>query len=277
MSCRLLIAALAVVAALSGCAAPGGSSVDRGGGVEARARDGVVQYRRYVATQVDALGPQARRFADAVKARDVNRAKALFPVVRAPWERIEPIAESFGDLDARMDGRQDTVRPPGAAFTGFHRLEKDLWADGLQPDSSAVADRLLADVADLQARAPGVELTPTRLADGATELLEEVSIVKLTGDEDVYASCDLWDIDANVEGSSAVVRALRPAIDGGDPTLGPRLDQQFADVRRMLDAHRVGDGFRPYRELTAYDREKMSIAIDALGQSVGRVADAVGS
>ena len=44
--------------------------------------------------------------------------------------RIEPVAESFGDLDPMIDGREDVVEE-GMEFTGFHRLEKDLWVDGL--------------------------------------------------------------------------------------------------------------------------------------------------
>ena len=73
-------------------------------------------------------------FVNAVKAGKVDEAKALFPVARTYWERIEPVAESFGDIDPKIDGREDDERDPGVQFTGFHRLEKDLWVDGLQPD-----------------------------------------------------------------------------------------------------------------------------------------------
>ena len=34
-------------------------------------------------------------------------------------------------------------------FTGFHRIERDLWVDGLQPDTAAMADRLMADVTEI--------------------------------------------------------------------------------------------------------------------------------
>ena len=39
------------------------------------------------------------------------------------------MAESFGDIDPKIDGREDDERDPGVAWTGFHRLEKDLWVD----------------------------------------------------------------------------------------------------------------------------------------------------
>ena len=110
--------------------------------------------------------------AEAVEAGDVEQAKALFPVARTYWERIEPVAEIFGDLDPKIDGREEVVEE-GMEFTGFHRLEKDLWVDGLQADSPAIADRLLSDIELLVDRAETLELTPLQLANGAKELLDE--------------------------------------------------------------------------------------------------------
>ena len=42
------------------------------------------------------------------------------------WERIETVAESFGDLDPKMDAREADLEP-GQKWTGWHRIEKDLW------------------------------------------------------------------------------------------------------------------------------------------------------
>ncbi len=234
-------------------------------------------YKRWVTSQIEALVPKTQEFVDAVKGGDVEGAKALFPVSRTYWERIEPVAESFGDIDPKIDGREDDERDPGVEFTGFHRLEKDLWVDGLQPDSPAVADQLLADIKDLQNRVTTVELTPVQLANGAKELLDEVATGKITGEEDRYSHTDLWDFKANVEGSQGAVAALRPVIDDGDPTLGPTLDQRFAAVDSLLEGYRKGDGFVLYTELTPDDVKKMTEAVDALGEPVSQVAGVVTS
>ena len=66
-------------------------------------------------SQTDALLDQDQEFVDAVKAGDVAKAKALFPVARTYWERIEPVAEIFGDLDPKIDGREERHR--GRAWT----------------------------------------------------------------------------------------------------------------------------------------------------------------
>jgi iron uptake system component EfeO len=241
----------------------------------ARLAEATAGYKRYVTSQIAALIPKTQEFADTVKAGDVERAKAQFPVARTYWERIEPVAESFGDIDPRTDGREDDERAPGVPFTGYHRLEKDLWVDGLKADSGAIADALLADMKDLQTRVAALELTPAQLANGAKELLDEVATGKITGEEDRYSHTDLWDFKANVEGSQAAVAALRPVIDERDKNLGTTLDQRFADVERLLEGYRSGDGFKLYTELTDADKKKMADSVDALGEPVSQVAGVV--
>src|SRR6185369_15827094 len=125
--------------------------------------------------------------------------------------------------------------------TGFHRLQKDLWVAGLQADSGPIADQLMADINDLASRVTVVELTPVQLANGAKELLDEVATGKITGEEDTFSHTDLWDFQANVEGSQAAVAALRPVIDQKDPGLGKTLDDKFAAVFAALQKHRLGD------------------------------------
>jgi iron uptake system component EfeO len=243
----------------------------------AKLAEAVAGYKRYVTSQAGALVPKTQEFSDAVKAGNVDQAKALYPVARSYYERVEPVAESFGTLDPTLDGREDDVRDPGVAWTGFHRLEKDLWVDGLKPDSPQVADQLVTDVKDLQMRTTTLGLTPAQMATGAKELLDEVVTGKITGEEDRYSHTDLWDFKANVEGSQAAVAALRPVIDEKDPTLGPVLDERFAAVDKLLESYRVGDGFKSYTELTQDDIKRMTDAIDALSEPISKVGGVVTS
>ncbi len=236
--------------------------------------DATASYQRYVNAQVVALVDKTKEFTTAVKAGDVEKAKALFPVARIYWERIEPVAESFGDIDPKIDGREDVIEE-GMAFTGYHRLEKDLWTTGLQPDSGEIADQLQSDIEDLAARAKTVELTPLQLANGAKELLDEVATGKITGEEDRYSHTDLWDFRSNVDGSQAAIAALRPVIEERSPALLKTLDDRFAAVDAVLEKHRKGDGFKLYTELTQPDIKEMAEAVDALGEPISQVAEVV--
>jgi len=244
-------------------------SVDTGGKFAQAAAD----YKRYVTSQTEALVPATEAFAAAIKAGDVPRAKALYPTTRTYYERIEPVAESFpNDLDPRVDLREADVEA-GQKWTGFHRLEKDLWVSGIQPDTAAIADQLVADIKELDAsvRAPDWTIDPTQIAGGAQGLLDEVAASKITGEEDIFSHTDLWDFNANVEGSQTAVASVRPILDERDPELGKRVDQRFAAVEALLAKYRKGDGFVLYDTVTEPQRQELSHAIDALSKEVSQV------
>ncbi|MBV9315019.1 MAG: peptidase M75 family protein [Pseudonocardia sp.] len=249
--------------------------VPRSVDTSAKLTEATAGYKDYVSGQVEALVSATERFVNSVKAGNADQAKAQYPVARTYYERIEPVAESFQDLDAKVDGREDDQRQPGEQFTGYHRLEKDLWVSGLTPESAVIADQLLADVKDLWNRVRTLDLKPVELANGAEELLEEVATKKITGEEDRYSHTDLWDFKANVDGSQAAVAALRPVLDDRDKALGTTLDQRFAAMNQLLENYRAGDGFKFYTELKPEDTKKMTGTVDALAEPLSKVAGTV--
>ena len=193
----------------------------------------VSAYRAYVHDQADALVPLVTRFARAVQAGDVARAKELYAPSREPWERIEPVAEAFGDLDPKVDLREADLEP-GQDWTGWHRLEKALWVSGSTRGMGPVADQLVADIEDLRARVPTAELTVASIGNGAKELLDEVATGKVTGEEEAFSHTDLVDFAANVAGARKAYDVLRPLVERSDPALATSLEAAFADVDRAL-------------------------------------------
>ncbi|MFG2041730.1 iron uptake system protein EfeO [Dactylosporangium sp. NPDC048998] len=224
-------------------------------------------YRQYVQQQAAAFAEQTGRFVAAVKAGDRAGAKALYAPARTPYERIETVAETFGDLDPRIDARDGDL-DPGVEWTGYHRIEKALWDGEDLAAVAGVADRLLADVAELQRRLGGVSLTALEIANGAKSLLDEVATKKVTGEEDRYSHTDLWDFAANVEGCKAVIAALRPAYDAG-------LDAQFAAVEQELAKYRQGDGYAGYDTLQPAQVQRLAATVDALAERVSAVPPAI--
>jgi len=229
----------------------------------------VTDYTRYVTSQVTALQEQTQAFVTAVKAGDVAQAQALYPVARTYYERIEPVAESFGDLDPKIDARENDVEP-GDTWTGFHVLERDLWAGDLS-QSGPVADQLTTDVDDLATRVQTLELQPLDLANGALGLLDEIASSKITGEEDRYSHTDLWDFQANLDGSQAAITSLRPVVAAADPELAASLDSAFAATQAELAQFASGDGFVLYTTLTPAQVQGLSDSLNALAAQVSQV------
>ncbi|MCU1620756.1 MAG: efeO [Modestobacter sp.] len=231
-------------------------------------------YQRYVQSQTGALVEQTTAFVTAVKAGDVAGAKALFPVARTYWERIEPVAESFGDLDPIIDGREGD-QAEGEDFTGFHRIEKALWETGDVSDMGPYADQLLTNVQEIATRSNDVQLNALQLANGAKGLLDEIATGKITGEEDRYSHTDLWDFQGNLDGSQNAVQSLRPYLEKADPALIGQIDERFAAAQAELATYRQGDGFVFYDQLTEDQLRGLSDTITALTASVSQVAEVV--
>ena len=202
------------------------------------------EYKAYAIAQIDELGALVKVFTDAVRAGDLQAAQDAYAPSRAPWERIEPLAGLVEDIDGRIDARVDDfsgVDDP--EFTGWHRLEYLLFEKNTTDGGAPFADQLDADVAELKAQFPSVEVRPVDVSTGAAELIEEVSEGKITGEEDRYAKTDLWDFDANVQGARVAVDKLSPALVEADPALLGEIEAGINSVFETLGPLRRGEGW----------------------------------
>ncbi|KOV71053.1 iron uptake system protein EfeO [Streptomyces sp. MMG1121] len=253
-----------------------------GGGGTAR-RDpaldrAVAEYRQYAQDQADATLPLVEAFVKAVKAGDVDAAKKAYAPSRLGWERTEPVAESFGDIDPKVDIRKPDLEP-GQKWTGWHRLEQALWEKKTAGDEEkALAGRLLTDLKDWQKRVGKAEITPTSMANGAKELLDEVAKGKVTGEEEFYSHTDLVDFKGNVEGAQKAYELLKPVAAKNDPALAKELDKQFAALDTLLDKYRPDKGsygFVSYDKVGGEQRKELSDAVNALAEPLSELAATV--
>jgi iron uptake system component EfeO len=238
----------------------------------------VAAYREYAQTQADETLPKVKVFSDAVKAGDLEAAKKAYAVSRLGWERTEPVAESFGDIDPRVDVREDGLEA-GQKWTGWHRLEKALWQDKkIDAEAKALADQLVTDLKDWQERVGKAEITPTSMANGAKELLDEVATGKVTGEEERYSHTDLVDFKGNVEGAQKAYELLKPVASKNDPALAKELDKQFTALNAQLDKYRSDKAsyeFVSYDKVTEDQQKELSDAVNALAEPISKLAVAV--
>ncbi|HAJ17110.1 MAG TPA: hypothetical protein DEA69_07435 [Microbacterium sp.] len=258
-------------------------------------------YAAFVKDQVGQLVPAVDDFVAAYVAGDDDTARAMFPQVRAYYERIEPVAEALGDLDPRIDFREVDAVADGIDWTGFHRIEKDLWVpatDALNSDGVTLAwqdwapstpeqradfgDLLIADVQELYDYVHGQEFVDTLesqgiagVSNGAIALLDEVATGKISGEEDWWSGTDLYDFAANVEGSKmafSLVRdfALSSGPDGEE--LVALIDDGYAQLEAELaEFGSLSDGFVSYGTLTEADKRTLSDQINTLAEPLSQL------
>jgi FTR1 family protein len=257
--------------AATGVLTVGGTAVAATGASDPLLKSATASYRSYVENQSNVLVDRVEKFVAAIKAGDVAKAKAQFASARAPYETIEPVAESFGTLDPEIDARVNDVEQ-GTPWTGFHKIEQGLWAKNSTKGLTPIADKLLADVKLLQTKTKGLSYQPEELANGANGLLDEVSASKITGEEDRYSHTDLYDFAANVEGSEAAFGLLAPALKKTDAPLTTTIATRFDAVNAALATLKQGGEFPSYDTIDDAQRKKLSQLVDALAEPLSKVA-----
>jgi iron uptake system component EfeO len=239
----------------------------------------VASYKTYVIGQADDLVKVIDAFTAKVDAGDLAGAKALYGPARVPWERIEPVAELFSDIDARIDSRVDD-HPGGVtdpAFLGYHRIEKVLWVDGSTVGLSTFTVDLRAAVKELRSRLDTLDIGARVMARGAGELIDEVAQSKMTGEEDRYSKLDLWSIVPNIEGSKEIVDLLRPTITTIDPAYLAMLDASYTKVAGIIAPY--GDetaGFKTFDQISAADLKALQAALAELSERLAELPGRLG-
>ncbi len=243
-------------------------------------------YREYVENETQELANATETFVDAVKAKNAAAAKTAYPAARLHYERIEPIAESFGDLDPLIDMRIDAANEK-TPFVGFHKLEQDLWQKNDISNDTTIASDLETNVEKLAQLVKTVEITPLTMTSGAKSLIDEVAKTKVTGEEERYSHIDLVDFAGNVDGSEAVLTQLLPVLTAKKPDLAAALTDRFKALQDELDKHNLdkhnpdkhksSDNYVPYTALTPAEIKALATRVDALSEPLGQLGAAVGS
>lgn len=272
-------------------AAPEGSAQDI-------MKDGVAQYADYIKQQGQYLEDSTAALQQAIDSGDVEASKKAWAAARPFYEHSESAVDNFlmpgytipeGEeadnsqfLDYLIDMRESNLDEK-VGWHGFHAIERDLWQNGQITDETKAMAKELADNCKIlnEQVLPSFadDLQPEDLANGAADLLEEVSTTKITGEEDKYSKLDLSDFRSNVEGAQQAYASLRDGLNKIDPDLVNKIDGEFQSVSDMLDTYRddsqIG-GYVPYTdELKASDSQKLSDSILELHDDLASLAEKV--
>ena len=252
---------------------------------------GTKDYAAYIVNQIHQLGDGVKALDPAVQAGNLDAAKAAYAKARLFWERSEASVEGFvlpgfsvgdnaGSLDYLIDMRASSPVDAKVGWKGFHAIERDLWQGGaITPGTKALSTELVGNVAKLNDVVANLQYKPEDLANGASDLIEEVQNTKITGEEEAFSHIDLVDFSGNVEGAQQAYAALRPGLEKIDGNLVNQIDQQFQAVLKVLDGYRDPSALGGYRlytpELRATDASKLTAVIQPLHQSLSTVAQKV--
>lgn len=259
-----------------------GAAVGPTGDVGAQLEAAAQAYISYTKNEVEALLSGTEEFTAAYTSGDDDQARTLYPLVRMHFERVEPVAESFGEFDPLLDLREADLEE-GQTWSGWHLIEKDLWPPAdytplTGEQRTTAANDLVANTAALNkaVHADDFALAAFQIANGAKSLLDEVATGKITGEEETWSHTDLWDFQANLEGARIAYEVLRDVVITENPDLADELDTRFTELETALAVYgNAENGFLLYTELTASQIKDLSAKVDALSEPLSRLTTTV--
>lgn len=250
-------------------------------------KQGITGYAAYVTQEVNNMISTTDTLNSAVQAGDLAQAQTDYALARPYYERIESDVEGFvlpgfsptdnaGNLDYLIDMRASNL-DPAVGWHGFHAVERDLFqAQAITASTKTLSTELDANVHRLDALTKSLTYKPEDLANGASDLLEEVQSSKITGEEEEYSHIDLLDFAANVEGAQQAFEYLAPGLTKMDPTLTKTINGQFASVNALLDKYKDPSALGGYVSYTAAvraaDGPTLSAAVEALHENLATLA-----
>ncbi|MEH7402661.1 iron uptake system protein EfeO [Gottfriedia acidiceleris] len=274
----MIAISLATSLMMAGCAQKSeeASNVKKESKVEAKINldSEINNYRDFVVSQTEEFVSNTQKFVDAINAGNMAEAKRLYPISRSYYERIEPVAESFGDLDPKIDAREGDV--PANEWTGFHKIEQVIWVQNTTKGLEKYTDQLMKDANYLRAKVETAEIDPVLFVTGPVELLNEVSSSKVTGEEERYSHTDLADFAANVEGSDKIVQLLSEKLKAKDADLASTIETRFNDLMTTLNTYKKGDQYVDYKQLKEDEVKKLAQQVDALAEPISQVGSTLG-
>ena len=125
------------------------------------------------------------------------------------YERSEPVAEAFGDLDPKIDARLADMKEEKDKWTGYHKIEKSLYQENkIDEMTKKDADQLLKDAKELDAKVDTLDITPKLMLQGSVDLLNEVSTSKILEKKRYTLTPIYMILKANIEGAQKFMNYL---------------------------------------------------------------------
>jgi iron uptake system component EfeO len=241
----------------------------------------VAGYSGYVGQDVASLISHTRAFCTAIDAGQMTQAQLLYPQARVYYERIEPVAEIWGSLDAAIDGRWENPVTVASQFTGFHKIEQLLWEDNTLAGAPQLCAGLLRNEQQLLQLVRKAQYNPLEMASGATDLINEAATSKISGEEERYSNTDFPVFRANVDGAMQVVALLTPYLQRKDPALVDLIQRRHAAVAGLLARYRAspgydGTGYVEYSTVLDGQRRQLAAAVNALAEAMSQISVRVG-
>jgi iron uptake system component EfeO len=230
-------------------------------------------YTSYVAGRLPALLRDVDRLTSDLRRHDRATAERDWLTAHLEYERLGAAYRAFGTADAAINGLPvggpEALRDNG--FTGFHRLELDLWHGASYPRLLSESITLARDVRRLHTSFASAQIDPSEVSIRAHEIAENALQVELTGRSDLGSHTSLATVDANLGGTQTLLTILAPLLRPRYAALA-QATAQLARARADVAAQDRRGRWTPLASLSRAARQRIDADVSELCELLAPVA-----
>jgi high-affinity iron transporter len=238
-------------------------------------------YRSYVASRIATLVTQVGALRSAVDAGSLAGAESAWLTAHLTWLSIgqdDGAYGAFGELGRQIDGTSAGLVGGTASpkFTGFHKLEFDLWTRDDIPAAETDTAELATLVTTLSqlplnTALPGTDLGLTNWTLRPHEVLEDALRDSLTADDDYGSHTDLDSITTDVSVTRYLLGLLAPLLEPRAPGLVGTARQELTYLDQVITTS--PDEGVAIAALPKLTRERVDAATDGALETLARIPD----
>jgi high-affinity iron transporter len=234
-------------------------------------------YRARVGDMLVTLANDTDALAAAVHEQGSTPAtKALWLQAHLDYIRLGAAYGTFGDFDTKINGQPNGlpggVDDPG--FTGFGRLEYELWQAPADANPAVTVDQLDSDIHALGAAFPNEGTDPRDLPLRTHEILENGLQFELTGIDDQGSHTNLATLRADVDATKVVLASIHDPLAARAPELYAHVDSELDTLAATIDQFRTTDGtWRALGALTLAQRQLVNGAVSQMVEDLAPIPD----
>jgi len=235
----------------------------------------IASYRAYVTQELALEVTQVQLLQSAVATGQLAAARAAWLTAHLTWHRIGGAYDAFGylglDIDGSADRLQDGVTSP--LFTGFLKVEMDLWQDDDVSAAAGDTTTLLGYVHQLIVQFPRESIPATELPLRAHEILEDALRDELSADDDYGSGTDMASVEADVDGTREILSLLAPLLSARAPEFMATVTTQLDTLDAALAATRSGGQWVAVTQVPLAEREQVDGAIGNVLETLALVPE----
>jgi Imelysin len=245
------------------------------------------EYREYVAGKFATLQTQVATLVTAIDSGSLTQAEAAWLTAHLTWLDIgqdDNAYGAFGELGRQIDGTAaglvgGTTSPD---FTGFHKVELDLWTGHDLAAARTDADTLQALVTELIKTSLASELPDTKMGIAnwllrPHEILEDADRDTLTGDDDYGSGTGLASLGADVAATRELLTLLSPVIGPVAPNLVGRASRELDALSTAIQTVSVNGDWVAIQNLPAIQREQINSDTGAALETLAPIPELITS